>query len=102
MTYGNLGVVIGHEIVHGFDVNGIILSLVFFPSMIFIEQRNNMSAGRRYDRHGNMTHWWTDSLMREFSQRADCFVQQYSSFNIDHINKPVSGLGPGLVCQAHH
>ncbi|EFX90025.1 hypothetical protein DAPPUDRAFT_39988 [Daphnia pulex] len=68
MTYGNLGVVIGHEIVHGFDVNG-----------------------RRYDRHGNMTQWWSESLMREFSQRADCFIQQYAAFTIDHIDKPIDG-----------
>ncbi|XP_057372654.1 membrane metallo-endopeptidase-like 1 isoform X1 [Daphnia carinata] len=68
MTYGNLGVVIGHEIVHGFDVNG-----------------------RRYDRHGNMTQWWSESLMRDFSQRADCFIQQYAAFTIDHIDKPVDG-----------
>ncbi|EFX64783.1 hypothetical protein DAPPUDRAFT_65920, partial [Daphnia pulex] len=63
MTYGNLGVVIGHEIVHGFDVN---------------------------DRYGNMTQWWSESLMREFSQRADCFIQQYAAFTIDHMDKPVS------------
>ena len=39
-----------------------------------------------------MTIWWSDALMREFNQRADCFVQQYSSFVIDHIKKPVSLL----------
>lgn len=48
-----------------------------------------MIAGRRFDHYGNMTHWWSDSLVREFTHRADCFVQQYGSFTIDHIDKPV-------------
>lgn len=39
-----------------------------------------------------MTQWWSESLMREFSQRADCFIQQYAAFTIDHIDKPVSVL----------
>ena len=48
--------------------------------------------GRRYDHKGNMTTWWSESLLKEFQVRADCFIKQYSAFTIDYINKKVSNL----------
>jgi len=47
--------------------------------------------GRRYDHNGNMTVWWSESLLKEFQIRADCFIEQYGSFTIDYINKKVDG-----------
>ena len=50
------------------------------------------TLGRRYDRTGNMTQWWSDALLKEFRARADCFVQQYGTFNIETLDRKVSQL----------
>ncbi|MDD2255700.1 MAG: M13 family metallopeptidase [Bacteroidales bacterium] len=54
INYGAIGVVIGHEMTHGFD-----------------------DQGRKYDLYGNMTDWWNEADAANFEQRAqvlvDCF-----------------------------
>ena len=54
VNYGAIGVVIGHEMTHGFD-----------------------DQGRNYDKEGNLTDWWTAEDAALFTQRADRLVQQY-------------------------
>lgn len=54
VNYGAIGVVIGHEMTHGFD-----------------------DQGRNYDKDGNLTDWWTAEDAALFTQRADKLVQQY-------------------------
>ena len=56
-NYGAIGVVIGHELTHGFD-----------------------DQGRKYDAEGNFRDWWTPEDAKEFEQRADCTANEYSSF----------------------
>lgn len=55
MNYGAIGVVIGHEMTHGFD-----------------------DQGRNYDKEGNLSDWWTAEDAALFTQRADRLAQQYS------------------------
>jgi len=57
VNYGGIGVVIGHELTHGFD-----------------------DQGRKYDAEGNFRDWWTPADGKEFEQRADCTAKEYSSF----------------------
>jgi putative endopeptidase len=57
VNYGAIGVVIGHEITHGFD-----------------------DQGRQYDKKGNLTDWWTATDTKLFKERADVLVQQFNSF----------------------
>ncbi len=57
VNYGGIGAVIGHELTHGFD-----------------------DAGRRFAGDGNLADWWTEEDAREFEQRAQCFVDQYSGY----------------------
>jgi len=57
VNYGGIGVVIGHELTHGFD-----------------------DQGRKYDARGNFRDWWTPGDGKEFEQRADCTAKEYSSF----------------------
>ena len=54
-NYGAIGVVIGHEMTHGFD-----------------------DQGRQYDKEGNLSDWWTAEDAALFTQRADRLAQQYS------------------------
>jgi len=57
VNYGGIGVVIGHELTHGFD-----------------------DQGRKYDAEGNFRDWWTPEDAKEFERRADCTANEYSSF----------------------
>ena len=57
VNYGGIGVVIGHELTHGFD-----------------------DQGRKYDAQGNFRDWWTPVDAKQFEQRADCTAEEYSNF----------------------
>jgi putative endopeptidase len=57
VNYGGIGVVIGHELTHGFD-----------------------DQGRKFDAEGNFRDWWTADDGKEFEQRVDCTAKEYSSF----------------------
>ena len=57
INYGAIGVVIGHEITHGFD-----------------------DQGREYDAGGVHTNWWSAEATRAFEERAQCVVDLYSSY----------------------
>jgi len=57
VNYGAIGVVIGHEMTHGFD-----------------------DQGRRFDKDGNMTDWWTAEDAEEFTKRTKLLIDQYSQF----------------------
>lgn len=58
-NYGAIGVVIGHEMTHGFD-----------------------DQGRHYDKDGNMTDWWTKQDAENFSKRADGYAAFFSSIKV--------------------
>jgi putative endopeptidase len=57
VNFGGIGVVIGHEMTHGFD-----------------------DQGSKYDGHGNVRNWWTPADRSAFDQRTDCEVKEYGSF----------------------
>jgi putative endopeptidase len=56
-NYGHIGGVVGHELTHGFD-----------------------DEGRRFDGNGNLRDWWTAEDGKKFEQKAQCTVDEYSSF----------------------
>jgi putative endopeptidase len=57
VNFGGIGVVIGHELTHGFD-----------------------DQGSKFAGDGNFTNWWTDSDRKEFDKRTTCVADEYSSF----------------------
>lgn len=58
-NYGAIGVVIGHEMTHGFD-----------------------DQGRHYDKNGNMTDWWTPEDADKFNKRAEVCEKFFSSIKV--------------------
>jgi len=57
VNFGGIGIVIGHELTHGFD-----------------------DQGRKYDPHGNLRDWWTEQDGKEFETRVSCIADEYSNF----------------------
>jgi endothelin-converting enzyme/putative endopeptidase len=72
VNYGAIGIVIGHEISHGFD-----------------------DEGAQYDAQGRLRNWWTADDFKRFQARSQCVVQQFDSYyiepNIHHDGKLVLG-----------
>ena len=58
-NYGAIGVVIGHEMTHGFD-----------------------DSGRHYDKDGNMNDWWTTADGDNFTKRADDYAAYFSNIKV--------------------
>ncbi|MRT94231.1 M13 family metallopeptidase [Ancylomarina sp. 16SWW S1-10-2] len=64
VNYGAIGVVIGHEMTHGFD-----------------------NSGRRFDKDGNMKDWWTKEDTEKFNDRTQKLVDQFNGFQaFDDLN----------------
>jgi endothelin-converting enzyme/putative endopeptidase len=57
-NFGGIGVVVGHELTHGFD-----------------------DQGRKYDGKGNLRDWWTSADAQEFEKRASCIADQYAKYS---------------------
>ncbi len=60
LNYGAIGVVIGHEMTHGFD-----------------------DQGRQFDKDGNLKNWWAESDATAFNALADILVAQFDSVIVD-------------------
>ncbi|XP_064650696.1 neprilysin-1-like [Lineus longissimus] len=69
MNYGGIGMVIGHEITHGFD-----------------------DLGRQFDGDGKLHHWWDQETIRHFKNKTQCMVEQYGNYRLDSVNMNVNGL----------
>jgi len=59
VNFGGIGVVIGHEMTHGFD-----------------------DQGSQFDPKGNVRMWWTAEDRKKFDERTDCEVKEYGSFEV--------------------
>jgi predicted metalloendopeptidase len=55
LNYGGIGVVIGHEITHGFD-----------------------DKGRLFDKDGNLNQWWRQKSVEEFHKHAQCLIGKFT------------------------
>ena len=76
MNLGAIGMVMGHELTHGFD-----------------------DEGRQFDGDGNLREWWTPTVSTEFERRAACVVDQFDGYvAVDdvHLNGKLT-LGENLA-----
>jgi putative endopeptidase len=76
INYGAIGVVIGHEMTHGYD-----------------------DEGRQFDADGNLNDWWTAEDAKAFEERAQKLVDQYSAYEAlkgMHVNGKLT-LGENLA-----
>jgi len=76
VNYGAIGVVIGHEMTHGYD-----------------------DEGRKYDGDGNLNDWWTEADAKAFDARAQRVVDEYDNFEVLpglHVNGKLT-LGENLA-----
>ncbi len=76
VNYGAIGVVIGHEISHGFD-----------------------DQGSQYAADGSLTNWWTADDLKKFQERGACVADQFENYYIEkdihHNGKLVLGESIG-------
>ena len=67
VNYGAIGVVIGHEISHGFD-----------------------DQGSQFDAQGRLKNWWSPEDLKRFHEKTACVAKQFDGYTIDggeiHIN----------------
>jgi putative endopeptidase len=56
---GAMGMVVGHELTHGFD-----------------------DQGSQYDADGNLVNWWEPSTQKEFNARTQCVIDQYNKYEV--------------------
>ncbi|HKI46294.1 MAG TPA: M13 family metallopeptidase [Balneolales bacterium] len=78
LNYGAIGVVIGHEMTHGFD-----------------------DEGRKYDSDGNLNNWWTKEDQKKFEKRAEKVALEYDQFTVLdslHVNGKLT-LGENIADQ---
>jgi endothelin-converting enzyme/putative endopeptidase len=55
VNFGAIGMIIGHEIIHGFD-----------------------DQGRKFDAHGNLRDWWTAEDGKQYDERGKCISDEYT------------------------
>jgi putative endopeptidase len=74
VNYGGIGVVIGHEMTHGFD-----------------------DHGAQFDGKGNLRQWQTDADLKAFHDRTECVASEYNGFEA----APTQGNAPAVNLNGH-
>jgi putative endopeptidase len=76
VNFGGLGMVMGHELTHGFD-----------------------DEGRQFDADGNLKEWWTPAVSTDFDKKASCVADQFDGYTVIddlHVNGKLT-LGENLA-----
>jgi endothelin-converting enzyme/putative endopeptidase len=76
MNYGSIGMIMGHELSHGFD-----------------------DTGRKFDGDGRMVEWWAPEVGARFEERTACVAKQYDAYTVTdgiHVNGTLT-LGENIA-----
>ncbi|XP_069495333.1 phosphate-regulating neutral endopeptidase PHEX isoform X1 [Ambystoma mexicanum] len=68
LSYGAIGVIVGHEFTHGFD-----------------------NDGRKYDKNGSLDPWWSADSEEKFKEKSKCMIEQYSDYHWKEAGLKVKG-----------
>ncbi|XP_031329902.1 neprilysin-2-like isoform X2 [Photinus pyralis] len=68
INYAKVGMIIGHEMMHGFD-----------------------HKGSKYDKNGNLANWWSKESLQNFVRKAKCIEKQYSNYTFPGLHRKVDG-----------
>ncbi|KAI5091992.1 phosphate-regulating neutral endopeptidase isoform 1, partial [Silurus meridionalis] len=68
LSYGAIGVIVGHELTHAFDNNG-----------------------RKYDKDGNLNQWWSNTSVWNFNDKTQCIINQYNNYYWEEAGLHVKG-----------
>merc|ERR1719414_1716858 len=71
LNYGAMGMVLGHEMTHGFD-----------------------NMGSKYDQDGNLEDWWTKETKDLFKEKYQCFIEEYDQFIYPQLKEIPGFKGP--------
>jgi len=75
-NYGSIGMIIAHELIHGFD-----------------------DQGRKYDYKGDLFNWWTRADLMDFKHSAQKMVEQYDAYNVSIEDNSVKVNGHLTLCE---
>ncbi|CAJ0586609.1 unnamed protein product, partial [Mesorhabditis spiculigera] len=67
-NYGSIGLVIGHELTHGFD-----------------------NYGSQFDEKGNKKNWWDATTLKNYEQTKKCFIEQYGNVTVEPLEMKIDG-----------
>ena len=71
LNYGAMGMVLGHELTHGFD-----------------------NLGSKFDQDGNLEDWWTKETKDLFKEKYQCFIDEYEEFVYSELKEIPGFKGP--------
>lgn len=69
MNFAGIGMVVGHEISHGFD-----------------------DVGRQFSFDGKFYDWWHSETKKKFLEKARCIIEQYSNYTSEEVGIKVSNI----------